>query len=114
LTDTKENKTESKADFWQHHIENCSNSSLTQAQYCREHSLALATFGYWKRRLKTNRQETACFYPLTVRSAHREKRNPSPSAGVSLHLGNGQYRISLSADFSGAALKKLIALLSEL
>ncbi|WP_394713381.1 IS66 family insertion sequence element accessory protein TnpA [Desulfogranum marinum] len=40
LPETRENQTESKADFWRRHIENCNSSSLTQAQYCRQHSLA--------------------------------------------------------------------------
>ncbi len=39
LPETRENETESKADFWQRHIEVCNRSSLTQAQYCRQHFL---------------------------------------------------------------------------
>jgi hypothetical protein len=36
---------------WRLRIAEWRSSGLTQALYCRENGLALATFGYWKRRL---------------------------------------------------------------
>lgn len=113
LTETKETQTESKADFWQRHIENCSRSALSQAQYCKDHSLVLATFCYWKRRLKMTRQGKARFYPLTVQSAQEGKPNCS-TAGLSLHFGNDKFRIDISEDFSAPTLKKLVTILEQL
>ncbi len=113
LAKTKENQEESKTDFWQRHIENCSRSPLTQAQYCREHCLALATFGYWKKKLKMIGEEKARFYPLTVQSSTQKKTNRS-QAGLSLHLGTDKFRIDLAEDFSAPALKKLVRILEQL
>ncbi|WP_163339171.1 hypothetical protein [Desulfopila sp. IMCC35008] len=113
LPETRENETESKADFWQRHIEVCNRSSLTQTQYCRQHSLALATFGYWKRRLNMTRQKKARFYPLTVQPVQAE--NPGLStAVVSLYLCNDRFRIDLSEGFSAPTLKKLVSTLEQL
>lgn len=113
LTEAKKTKTESKAKFWKRHIESCNRSSLTQAQYCKENSLALATFCYWKKRLKMTRQAKPRFYPLTVQSAQQEK-SQSSSAGLSLALGKDKFRIDISEDFSAIALKKLITTLEGL
>ena len=111
--ETRGNQTESKADFWLRDIESCNSSPLTQAQYCRQHSLALATFGYWKRRLNMTRQETARFYPLTVQPVLPTKPGAS-SAGISLHLDDEGFRIDLLEDFSAPTLKKLIQTLAQL
>ena len=113
LAETKETQEESKADFWQRHIEDCSRSSLTQSQYCKEHFLALATFCYWKKKLKLTRQEKARFYPLTVQSSQHEKTIRS-SAGLSLHFGNDKFRVDLTTDFCAPTLKKLITTLDQL
>ena len=105
---------QSKTAFWQYHIENQSGSSLSQVRYCRDHSLALSTFQYWKRKLKIDgAQERARFYPLTVRAVQQTSRNASPS-GVSLYLGNGAFRINLEESFSAVTLKELITVLAEL
>lgn len=113
LTETKETQTESKADFWQRHIENCSRSALSQAQYCKDHSLVLATFCYWKRRLNMTEQEKVRFYPLTVQPVQNNNAVSSP-AGLSLHLGKNKYRIDLAEEFSAPALKKLLTTLEQL
>lgn len=112
VTETRKTKAESKAQFWKRHIENYNSSSLTQAQYCKEQSLALATFCYWKKRLKMTRQIKPRFYPLTVQSVQQEK-STSSSAGLSLSLGNDKFRIDIFEDFSAIALKKLITTLEE-
>ncbi len=37
--------------FWRRHLERWERSGLSQAQYCREHKLSAATFGWWKGQL---------------------------------------------------------------
>ena len=103
----------SKADFWKHHIENCSNSSLTQAQYCKENSLAPATYCYWKKKLKMIRQPKARFYPLTVQPEKIKSISNSCSTGVSLHLCNDKFRIDVAESFSATTLKRLIMALEQ-
>jgi hypothetical protein len=110
---TANQASKTKAEFWQYHIESCSNSSLTQAQYCRENSLALATFCYWKKKLKMASPSKARFYPLTVQP-ETSMVHPSPcSTGVSLHLRNYKFRIEVAENFSEATLKRLITVLEQ-
>jgi len=113
LTESKKNQAESKSIFWHRHIENCSCSSLTQAQYCKDNSLALATFCYWKKKLKMTMQEKARFYPLTVQPAQQEIVTSS-FAGLSLYIGKERFQIDLAENFSDTALKKLIPILEQL
>lgn len=40
-----------KMEYWQGHIERWTESTLTAAQYCREHGLTLCQFSYWRGRV---------------------------------------------------------------
>lgn len=104
---------ESKVDFWQNHIVNCHASRQSQRQYCLEHSLALSTFGYWKRRLKKTRSGKTRFYPLTVQPVQQATAGPS-SSGLSFRFGNDKFRLDISEDFSVPTLKKLITIFDQL
>lgn len=112
-TEVTVNQAESKADFWRRHIESCTNSSLTQVQYCGNHSLALATFSYWKRKLKMTRRPKARFYPLTVQPEKIINQSAPCSTGVSLNLCNERFRIDIAENFSAATLKRLIVVLEQ-
>jgi hypothetical protein len=112
-TEATVNQAESKADFWRSHIESCTNSSLTQVQYCRNHSLALSTFSYWKRKLKITRRPKARFYPLTVQPEKIVNQSPRYSSGVSLNLCNDKFRIDIAENFSATTLKRLIVILEQ-
>ncbi len=39
-----------KRKLWQAHIKAWSESSMTQAEYCRQNELSIKSFGYWKRK----------------------------------------------------------------
>jgi hypothetical protein len=43
---------QNKASLWQEHIEGWETSGLTQGVYCQQHAISLASFGYWRTRLK--------------------------------------------------------------
>jgi hypothetical protein len=43
---------QNKASVWQQHIEGWETSGLTQVIYCQQHAISLASFGYWRTRLK--------------------------------------------------------------
>jgi hypothetical protein len=38
--------------FWQEHLKAWSESGQTQAEYCRQHQISAAAFGWWKRQLQ--------------------------------------------------------------
>jgi len=51
-TDGTTKKKTSRKPFWQEHLRTWSKSGLTQADYCRQHQLSAAAFGWWKRRME--------------------------------------------------------------
>lgn len=46
-------------DFWQHHIAQWQAAGLSQANYCREHSLHAHQFSYWKRKFLMDTEPVA-------------------------------------------------------
>ncbi len=105
---------QSKAAFWQYHIEKIHGSSLSQMQYCREHVLALSTFQYWKKKLKScDLQDKARFYPLTVQPVQPRETSPS-SAGLTILVDSDEVRVDIAEEFSAPALKKLLTVLRQL
>ena|SRR5699024_2984531 len=42
----------SKSSFWIDHIESWQTSGLTQRAYCQAQTLSLASFGYWRKKLR--------------------------------------------------------------
>lgn len=53
----------SKEQFWQEHFAAWEVSSLSQAEYCKQHELKLANFTYWRTRNNKKRRK---FMPLTA------------------------------------------------
>lgn len=102
----------SKEEFWRNHIQSCSQSSLSQERYCKEHGLALSTFSYWKRQLARSREQEARFFPLMLQGPPAAKKTKEAS-GVSLYLKDGNYWIELSEEFSSSCLKQLISVLES-
>jgi len=39
-----------KLSYWTAHFDNCEESGLSQAEYCRRHDLKYCLFHYWKRK----------------------------------------------------------------
>ncbi|WP_164483905.1 IS66 family insertion sequence element accessory protein TnpA [Pseudofulvimonas gallinarii] len=61
--------------------------------YCRRHALSLASFGYWRRQLRTDRDEADCAVPVTrslvpIRVAPASL-TPVTSSMMEVCLGNG-------------------------
>ena len=53
-TASRQNQRTKKQKYWQRHIEQWSQSGLSQAAYCREYNLKIKSFAYFKSRLKKN------------------------------------------------------------
>ena len=49
---------------WQQHIDEWLPSGLSQQDYCSRHGISLASFGYWRRKLKRNESAKPRFYRL--------------------------------------------------
>lgn len=59
---------EHKQRLWQQHVAQWQTSQLSQREYCQQHNLALATFGYWRKRLSIAKTPENKLIPV-VRSA---------------------------------------------
>jgi transposase len=69
---------QNKASLWQEHIEGWETSGLTQGIYCQRHAISLASFGYWRTRLKRmqpdkkGREIEARFLPVQLMSTQHD------------------------------------------
>lgn len=117
---TTKNKT-SKRPFWQKHLRAWSESGLTQADYCRQHQLSRAAFGWWKRQLqgkpKPRRRSSGTKQPRPSRPATVQfvevQRGPdvntiANTAAYEVLLSHGR-AIRVGHDFDPDVLKRLIA-----
>jgi hypothetical protein len=104
-----------KRSYWLQHIEKWQRSGQRQRDYCRMNGIALATFGYWRRKLKKNDSARPRFYPLVVSSGTldtRSSRHDKP--GLRLMLEDGRFSIEIDDHFSPSLLQKLINTLEQL
>ena len=109
----QQSKQSTKRVNWQCHISAWENSGSSQREYCRRHSLALSTFGYWKRKLRKSNCRQPRFYPLAIPTESIVKVERS---GPRLHLlvNGDRFRIQIENDFSSTLLKKVVLTLEEL
>jgi hypothetical protein len=69
---------QNKSSLWQEHIEGWEMSGLTQGVYCQQHAISLASFGYWRTRLKrmqpdkNGREIEARFLPVQLMSTQHD------------------------------------------
>lgn len=103
---------ENKRKFWQTHIRACEDSGLSHREYCRQHSLALSTFGYWRRKIKQSTTDKPRFYPLTTPTL--TSSSADKDAGIAFYLDEKRFRIEIDENFSPALLKKLVTTLEQL
>lgn len=54
--------------FWQKHLDNWSDSDLSQKAYCAQHDLKLANFNYWRKQLSTKEVTSSKFIPVALSS----------------------------------------------
>jgi hypothetical protein len=116
---TTKNRT-SRRPFWQKHLRAWSESGLTQTDYCRQHQLSAAAFGWWKRQLQgrpsRRKRSSGAKRPLRHRQATVQfvevQRGPHVDASSSpaiyeVLLPQGR-AIRVGHDFDPDVLKRLI------
>jgi hypothetical protein len=97
----RSNARDKKRRHWEGQLHKWQQSGLSQASFCRRHSLKISNFAYWKKKLPQS-SSTVTFMPLPLSSSWKKKNIP-----LRLVL-NGGLQIEVSADFDPAALKQLI------
>lgn len=64
-------KRNEKGLLWRRRFEQFERSGLSQAEFCRKQGIALATFTWWKRRLKMRASDRPAFIPVQVKETAR-------------------------------------------
>ncbi len=117
-TDSTAKKTD-RAVFWHEHLSAWSASGLTQADYCRQHQLSRAAFGWWKRQLHgkpkprrrssgTKQQEHGRAPVRFVEVQRGPDVNTSANAAVYEVLLSRGRAIRVGRDFDSNVLRRLI------
>lgn len=105
-----------KEKFWQGHITGWKASGLSQQVYCRNNHLAVATFGYWRRKLKLQmgRSDKPRFYPLAVATPHQTAYLQKGGNAIRLVLDENRFIIEIDDEFSPSTLQRLILALEQI
>ena len=72
-----------KRSFWKNHIDGWQHSGLSQPEYCKQHDIKLATFGYWRTRLKKP-QPVNRLIPVTLPNTSHIRISLPNGIGLSL------------------------------
>jgi hypothetical protein len=94
----------SKRAHWQRHIDQWRTSGLTQAEYCRRHSIAKHQWGYWRKRLSSD-PHPAVLVPVSVPGSS------SPGSPLRVII-DSRFRIEVHPGFDPATLIEVVACLS--
>ncbi len=100
-TASRQNQLTKKQRYWQRHVEQWSQSRLSQAEYCRERSLKIKSFTYFKSRLKKNLPVQ--FVQVSVEPV------PVPSF-LKLNIGSG-FQVEIPDGFSQVTLTQVLQVL---
>lgn len=102
-----------KEQYWRYHVDSWRESGRSQKAYCSSHGLALATFGYWKRKIDQPVCDKPSFYPLTLKSNQTGCSEPKADSGkLILHIRN--YKLEIREGFASDHLIKVINALEQL
>lgn len=95
---------EERRRFWEHHLEQCRQSGLSQTEYCRRHGLSIKSFGYRKR--------TIGKAPLSLVEVRLAPPVHPPHKPLSLTVGT-RYTIRIEAGFDAKTLRELLEVLDR-
>ena len=101
---------EDQRQYWEGQIKGWEQSGLRQTEYCRQNSLKIRNFGYWKRRLSQKSTDVS-FVSLQVQSNNYQ--TTSNASSLKVVLARGQ-KIEVDEGFDQTTLKRLIHTLDGL
>lgn len=105
-----------KEKFWQEHIAEWRASGLSQRVYCHRQKIALAAFGYWRRKLKLQigKSDKPRFYPLAVAGPDQTACLQKGGNFLRLLLDENRFIIEIDDAFSPSTLQRLILVLEQI
>lgn len=107
-TTNEKQRSKRSREFWARHIQKCSESGLTQKEYCLRNGIGPKSMVYWKSKLKKETSGVSFVQlPVPVIS------NRAKPTALKLVYGD-KYRIEVGDDFSTDTLKRLIHTIEDL
>jgi hypothetical protein len=101
---------ESKAKLWAARIDEWKRSGVSQPQYCEDNHLALATFSWWRKRLKQQRSRSGdAFVEIPVERALSTRGG----RGGSLSIGIGHYTVTVHGSVDHSQLEDVLTVLEQ-
>ncbi len=100
---------EQKEKLWAARIDEWKRSGLSQRQYCKENHLAIATFGWWRKRLKTQEGGYAPGFIEIPRSRTLVTENTT----TSVHIVIGGYTVSITGAVDRGQLGAVLDVLEQ-
>ncbi len=104
IKDHQEMEPAEKNRFWQAHIETWKQSGINQSAYCRNKSLPLKSFWYWKKKFR-GRKPPVTFVPVAVKTSPFPAGLSGPSLKLLTQTG---YGIEIGDGFKPETLRKLL------
>jgi len=101
---------EQKEKLWTARIDEWKRSGLSQRQYCEENHLALATFWWWRKRLKAQERASTSGFIEIPRSRSLVTENPSMSA---LQIVIGGYTVAITGTVDRGQLGAVLDVLEQ-
>ena len=95
-------------EFWERHVRGCSESGLTQKEYCVQNDLGPKSLVYWKSKLRKESKEISFVnIPLPIQ---KEQTSNEPI----ILICNDKYRIEIGNNFHSDSLKRIIQTIESL
>ena len=101
---------EHKEKLWTARIDEWKRSGLSQRQYCEENHLALATFGWWRKRLKTRECASA---PGFIEIPRNRSLVPDRTSVSALQIVIGGYTVAITGAVDRGQLDAVLDVLEQ-
>ena len=98
-----------KATIWQTRIDGWKNSGTSQREYCETNGLSLATFQWWRKRLR----QSSVSAPETDFVEVAVRGQPVDAGQGAITLDLGRYRIHVAPGLNDADLSRLLDLVEQ-
>ena len=100
--------------FWGKHLARQRRGGLSCRAYCAKHGLAVSSFGYWSRKLRSvapdrvDRARSPMLVPVQLLDAPRAQPMAGGCVPSGVQLHTGAVRIELAVEFDAPTLRRAL------
>ena len=100
---------EERRELWRGRLAEQKSSGVSVATFCQERSIAVSTFAYWRRRLRSEDAAPAGWLALTSDHARTSPTTPFAAAPITLRVGS--VSVDVAAGFDRQLLGEVLGVL---